>query len=269
MYGKIFESTFTGSMVGTGVTVFAIWSYVIANTRPPGHVELNPVILGAILGCPAEDVTRAIEALCQPDPASRSPECEGRRLVKEAPFLFSVPTWARYRATRNDDERKAYNREAQRKSRERRSSAMSMTVSTCQPPSAAVSHGQPKHKHIAEKNLDSALGKAPRAESCQAAPDDARQLLGLVNKLASTRYQPVPATLTPIVARVREYDPYTLAAMLRHQWAEWQNDDKMRKFFRPKTLFSAQNCANYVGQLSDRDAAWLAKRKAEDDATRP
>jgi hypothetical protein len=60
---------------------------------------------------------------------------DGRRLIREGEFMYVVPTWEHYRSVRNDEERKAYNRLAKRRSRER-SSQMSMTVSTGQPRSA-------------------------------------------------------------------------------------------------------------------------------------
>jgi hypothetical protein len=41
MYGKIFEQTFTGSMFGKSPLTFAVWAYVIANTKPDHRVELN------------------------------------------------------------------------------------------------------------------------------------------------------------------------------------------------------------------------------------
>jgi hypothetical protein len=117
-------------MVGAGPTVFAVWSYVIANTRPPGVVEINPVLLAAIIGTTCAEVESAMETLMKPDARSRSKEQDGRRLVKLGEFLYEVPTWAKYRATRNDEERRAYNREAQRKHREKLavSNIPSMTV---------------------------------------------------------------------------------------------------------------------------------------------
>ena len=116
-YGKLFESLFTGSMVGSGPTVFAVWTYVIAHAKPPGTVEINPKILATVLGCAEADVLRAIGTLCSPDPASRSPEEDGRRLIPEGPFLYRVPTWPKYNAIRNEIERREQNREAQRRSR--------------------------------------------------------------------------------------------------------------------------------------------------------
>lgn len=111
MFGKFFASTFTGSMVGSGLNVFAVWGYVIANTRQDGTVEINPPIVAAVLGCAVGEVTAALDVLTSPDPDSRSKKEEGRRLIQQAAFLYSVPTYADYRAIRDDDGRKEYMRQ--------------------------------------------------------------------------------------------------------------------------------------------------------------
>ena len=112
-YGKLFESLYTGSMVGAGPEVFAVWAYCIANSKPPGVVEINPVLLGAAIGMKPEEVEAVLEKLCEPDPKSRSKEDEGRRLVREGEFLFRMPTWPKYNELRNEAARREANRRHQ------------------------------------------------------------------------------------------------------------------------------------------------------------
>lgn len=136
-YGKFFPCTFTGSMFGAGLNVFAVWGYVVSNTGPDSLVELNPNMLAAALGCDVQSVNDAIDKLCQPDPKSRNPDYEGRRLIRHEggdPFTYFVPSKQKYTAIRNDDERKSYNRLAQQKSRAKKklSTSPSMTVNECQ-----------------------------------------------------------------------------------------------------------------------------------------
>ena len=107
MYGKHFESMYTGSMVGSGPIVFAVWGYVISHTRD-SIIELNPVILGAILGCPHSEIEQAISELCEPDVKSRSPEHDGRRLIKKTEFAYFVPTYLKYQNIRNEGDRREY-----------------------------------------------------------------------------------------------------------------------------------------------------------------
>jgi hypothetical protein len=122
-YGKLFESLYTGSMVGAGLNVFAVWTYVIANAKPPGTIELNPKIMATIFGCSETEVKDAIDYLCKPDGSSRTQDADGRRLIQEGAFLYSVPTWAKYNQLRNEVERRAANREAQQRWRDKHRNA--------------------------------------------------------------------------------------------------------------------------------------------------
>ena len=119
MYGKIYESTFTGSMAGTGAHVFSVWSYVIANTKPDSMVELNPLLLAAMIGEDIGRIEQAIEFLCNEDVKSRSKNDCGKRLIKKAEFLYFVPNYQKYRGMPNDEARKLYFAEKQRQHRQR------------------------------------------------------------------------------------------------------------------------------------------------------
>lgn len=118
MFGKLFASTFTGSMMASGAPVYAVWAYVIANTVK-SRVELNPRLLSAVIGEPVDVMIRAIEYLCAPDPNSRSKEADGRRLIKEGEFQYLVPNHEHYRAIRDEDGRREYNRSKKAEQRAR------------------------------------------------------------------------------------------------------------------------------------------------------
>jgi hypothetical protein len=124
-------------MYGAGLNVFAVWGYVIANTRPPGRIELNPRMLANTLGCSLEEVEQAIEFLASPDPNSRTKIEEGRRLVRVGEFEYTVPTYQIYREKRDKEERRQYNREKKRESRARQRMSKGVNDSQqCQPKSA-------------------------------------------------------------------------------------------------------------------------------------
>jgi len=104
-FGKIFRTLYNGSMVGKGTDVFALMGYVIANMEPGDvadpesdfYLELNPVLLAAIFGATPERMEEAIKFLCSPDPRSRTPDYDGRRLVREGQFLYRVVNGRKYR----------------------------------------------------------------------------------------------------------------------------------------------------------------------------
>src|SRR4051812_47815562 len=98
-YGKFFTSCFSGSMVGAGANVFALWGYVIAHAID-GQVEVNPRLVALTIGMTLDDLTKSLAFLCAPDPESRNKDEEGRRLVKEGQFAYRVVSHAIYRAMR-------------------------------------------------------------------------------------------------------------------------------------------------------------------------
>src|SRR5690348_3809798 len=124
MYGKIFESLYTGSMVGSGALAFAVWGYVIANMKPDenigAQVELNPKLLSMILGESEEGVSNTIEFLCSPDPISRSKDEDGRRLVRIGQFSYRVVNGPAYMKIRNEEDRREYFRIKKQEQRKRK-----------------------------------------------------------------------------------------------------------------------------------------------------
>ena len=121
MYGKIFESLFTGSLVGAGAEVFAVMSYVIANQRPDrelgSYVELNPKLLAVIIGESEAVIEAAIKVLCDADPNTTTPGHQGKRLISVSRFGYQVVNGAKYRAIRDEEDRRRQNREAKRRER--------------------------------------------------------------------------------------------------------------------------------------------------------
>lgn len=109
MYGKLFATMFEGSMYGAGPTVFSVMSYVIAHTQK-ARVELNPRLLAATIGTTQGEIKAAIDWLCRPDPESRNPAHDGRRLIKEGTYQYFVVSFDHYHAIRNEEERREYNR---------------------------------------------------------------------------------------------------------------------------------------------------------------
>jgi hypothetical protein len=137
MFGKHFQSMYTGSMFGAGTAVFSVMGYAISHAVK-GRVELNPVMLAPTLGTDVASVEAAINYLEQPDPRSRSKDYEGRRLIREGEFQYFMPTHEKYQFIRNNDERREYNRQKKAEERARKTSKCkvskhpSMTVNDCQ-----------------------------------------------------------------------------------------------------------------------------------------
>jgi len=117
MYAKLFPELYTGSMVGAGCVVFAIWPYALANCDAEGYVELNPKLLAMVLGASVQEIEQAIDFLMRPDPDSRSKAEDGCRIVKEGQFLYRLVNYEKYRAIRDKQDRREYQREWDRQNR--------------------------------------------------------------------------------------------------------------------------------------------------------
>ena len=117
-FGKFYARTFTGSMMGAGSHVIAVWAYAVANAKPPdGEVELNPKLLAHLIGDTEKRIAEAIEYLCRLDPHSRSKAHQGRRLLKVGQFAYRLVNWPVYREVR-DSERRDYMRNYMRQRRD-------------------------------------------------------------------------------------------------------------------------------------------------------
>jgi uncharacterized phage protein (TIGR02220 family) len=78
----------------------------------------------------------------------------------------------------------------------------------------------------------------------------AREVLQFLNDKTGRHYEAVPATLDPILARLKGGSSVEdLRAVIAKKTREWGADEKMQKYLRPKTLFNATNFANYKGEL--------------------
>ena len=108
-------------MVGKGFAVFSLMGYVIANMKPDKtvgfQVELNTAILSAVFGEPEEIIQRAIDFLCTPDPKSRTPAEDGRRLVQVGRYAYRVVNGVMYDKLRNEEDRREQNRLSQQRHR--------------------------------------------------------------------------------------------------------------------------------------------------------
>ncbi len=127
-WGKIYESLYQRSMVGSGSAVYAVWGYCIAMARPPdGTIELNPILIAAIIGDEVDVIDKAIKKLCSRDKGSHTSGGNGQRLVQVRPFTFRMVNWKLYRGPKSPSELRSY---YARKQREYRARKRGVTVST-------------------------------------------------------------------------------------------------------------------------------------------
>ena len=121
MYAKLFTSIYQGTLRGDshGLLVF---TNLIAHADSAGHVDIHPRAIADEVGLTLEQVRAALLKLEAPDEESRSPELEGRRIVRlneHRDWGWQVVNYLTYRAIRDEEDRREQNRLAQQRWRER------------------------------------------------------------------------------------------------------------------------------------------------------
>ena len=133
MYAKLFTSIYQGTLRGNshGLLVF---TNLLAHADSAGVVDIHPKAIADEVGLPEDAVRTALTMLESPDAESRTPELDGRRIVRtdeHRAWGWRIVNHAKYRAIRNEEDRREQNRLSQQRWREKNKQS--------KPPSAAVS----------------------------------------------------------------------------------------------------------------------------------
>jgi len=110
-----------------------VWITMLARMGPDYVVRASVGGLAHLARVSREDCEKALEKLASPDPDSRSPEEEGRRIKKVDGGFFMI-NGEKFRQRRGDEEKKAYMREYMRQYRKNKASNVK-NVNICKPES--------------------------------------------------------------------------------------------------------------------------------------
>jgi hypothetical protein len=132
MYVKLFRSIFQGTLRGnsSGLLVF---TNLLANCDRDGVVDMHPKAIAEEVGLDMETVRAVLIDLEAPDAESRSPDEDGRRIVRidgHRAWGWRVVNYGKYRSIKNEEDRREANRIAVAKHRAKASKA-SLPVITC------------------------------------------------------------------------------------------------------------------------------------------
>ena len=149
MYGKIFASMFKGSLYGQWEAIVT-FTVMIVLADQNGEVDMTPEALAAATSIPLEIIRKGIADLEQPDPQSRTPDEEGRRIVRVSEsraWGWTITNHAHYRAIRTAEERREYFKQYKRKTRAKRdvtdgNASQPLSTTSPQIPPIAVSSKQ-------------------------------------------------------------------------------------------------------------------------------
>jgi hypothetical protein len=121
MYVKLFASLYQGTLRGCSDEIL-VFTNLLAHADMYGIVDKHWRAISEETGLPRDRVETAILRLESPDPESRSPEEEGRRIIRiddHRAWGWRIVNYGKYREIRNADDRREQNREAQKRWREK------------------------------------------------------------------------------------------------------------------------------------------------------
>ena len=134
-YAKLFASITESSLWSEPKEVRLLFVTMLAKADASGFVEAAIPGLARAANLTIEEVERAIPVLENPDPYSKNPACEGRRIVS-APGGWVVLNYEDYRSRHSDEERREYMREYMRNYRKQ---AVNNVKQSKESPSASAS----------------------------------------------------------------------------------------------------------------------------------
>lgn len=207
--------------------------YGFIEAAGPGIIRRAGVELAAGLA--------ALDRLGEPDPESRTPDFEGRRMIRvDGGYL--ILNFDRYR--QKDHTAADRSRRYREKKTALRVSPDALRVASRSVTQAEAEADNTKVKDTVgqERPTPPPNGKHFRLE--------AQEILLFLNAKAGRGFPPLDVNLDLIAARLKEgATPAQCRQVIAKKAREWGGDEKMAEYLRPKTLFNRTNFAQYVGEL--------------------
>ena len=258
MYGKIFDSMYEGTLYGHWEAIVTLQQMLVLCNRE-GVIDMTPQAISARTSIPFEIIEKGLKLLADPDPYSRTPGDDGRRIVTmdaHRPWGWVIVNYAKYRDMKTREEKNeadririAANRKALKDRDVATCSNMSQRVAdvayAAVPASVAVTT---KSKALSgNPDITPPNGRDYRAES--------REVLDYLNRATGRAYRSVDSNLKLITARLKSgVTAVRMKEVVLHKSDQWKGDPKMDEFLRPKTLFNSTNFENYLGEIGEPTA---------------
>jgi hypothetical protein len=139
-YAKLFSTITESSLWSEPKEVRLLFVTMLAKANSVGFVEASIPGLARVANLTDAEVQSAIPVLEGPDPFSKNPECEGRRIIS-APGGWIVLNYEDYRSRASEEERREYMREYMRNYRKEstRKQPVNKVNQSKESPSASVS----------------------------------------------------------------------------------------------------------------------------------
>ncbi len=163
MYGKLFAQMYDGTLGTKGPwQALVTFQQLIILADKKGEVDMTAEAIARRTTIPLKVIQVGIDALEQPDPHSRTPDEDGRRIVKlsdNRDWGWRVVNYDHYRKIRSAEERREYMKQYMRERRVNRSVSELAGGEQCQP--IAVSSRQYVGSSMQEVQKEEAVKNPP------------------------------------------------------------------------------------------------------------
>lgn len=230
MYCKLFTSIYQGTLRGNshGLLVF---TNLLAHASQDGSVDIHPRAIAEEVGLTVDQVREALLVLESPDDESRSPENEGRRIIRmdeHRAWGWTVVNYVKYRAIRNEDDRKEQNRLAQQRWRERNKKASAESnESKPHKPQSAHTEAEAEAEAKTEIQKSPPAARVPPADAGQRAAKKCPESFEVTAELAAWAAKKAPGV--DIQSETDKLRDHTFANARKDWDGTWRN--WMRKAF--------------------------------------
>ena len=279
MYAKVFTSMYDGTLVTRGPwEALVTFQQLLILADKEGDVDKTPEVISRITTIPLDIIQKGIKALMEPDPYSRSPLEDGRRIVPinpSRPWGWKIVNYKEYRDMRSADERRAYMRKYHQEYRKQNkqnkhsvntannlhtvnpsysdSEAFSEADSKKNPPIPPFKKGSRKHKN----------SKYPsKAEIEEEEIRIAEELFDVMNQRAGMNFKAKHPNGDPtahvkfvafLLRKGYTKEQMRKVAIVQHAvWSERRDGHEfVQDYYRPETLFNETKFMGYVAKLPE------------------
>jgi hypothetical protein len=195
-----------------------VFTNLLAFCDRDGFVDKHPRAIAEEVGLTVEQVRVALDNLESPDPESRTPDEDGRRIVRtdeHRTWGWRIVNYEKYRAIRNEEDRRAQNKAAQARRRDRVKSADShdsrLTASARQHRSAASAHAEAEAEAEGDAEETAAQSPEPASRASDRKPSKPREPDPIWDAVAARYFggkvpRPQTARVGKVVRDLRDMD---------------------------------------------------------------
>lgn len=159
MYGKIFDSIYDGTLAEDWRALITFQQMIVL-CDADGVIDMTAHAISRRTGIPIEHIEAGIKVLENPDPYSRTPGDDGRRIMRidaHRPWGWYIVNHNKYKNLQDSDTVRAQTRERVRKHRESQKTTVK-TVTDCNACNADVTDGNGQ-KRYTDTNTDTDTNK--------------------------------------------------------------------------------------------------------------